>query len=195
MVIGFDFDKVFIDYPPFIPYSFIDYLYKGSLVFRKNRTKNVVLHYRSPGPFEQKIRILSHYPIFRNVIKNNVTSLKKISEMKNCKTYLVSSRFGFLKERTENIMDKYHLKKYFDGIYFNFENQQPHIFKEKTIKKLKIDIYIDDDLDLALYLAKKNPALKIFWLRDGRSNEAALPKNVISITKLKDLEKYLHNGK
>lgn len=195
MVIGFDFDKVFIDYPPFLPYSLIDYLYKGSLVFRKNRTKNVVLHYRFPGSIEQKIRIMSHYPLFRHLIKENVMELKLLAEQKHYKTYLVSSRFGFLKKRTELILEKYKLKKYFDGIYFNFDNKQPHVFKEETIRKLKIDKYIDDDLDLALYLSKKIPRITIFWLKDGRPDEGPLPKNVIAIKDLKELKKYIGNGK
>lgn len=192
MIIGFDFDKVFIDYPPFIPYSIIDYLYKGSLVLRKNGTKNVILHYRFPGSFEQKVRILSHYPIFRRPLKNNISALKKITESKEDKTYLVSSRFGFLKKRTDVILQKYNLNKYFDGIYFNYSNMQPHIFKEKTIRNLKIEIYIDDDIDLALYLAKKIPNLRIFWVRDGRERIGPLPTNVIPIKNLYELSNYLH---
>lgn len=195
MTIGFDFDKVFIDYPPFIPYFLIDYLYKGSLVFRKNRTKDIILHYRTPGSLEQKIRVLSHYPIFRRAIKENVGTLKKMAAKNKYKIYLVSSRFGFLEKRTENLMKKYGLNNYFSGVYFNFKNNQPHIFKEETIKKLKIDTYIDDDLDLAIYLSKKIPTLKIYWLKDGRKKEGPLPKNVIAISNLKELEKYIQNGK
>jgi hypothetical protein len=195
MTLGFDFDKVFIDYPPFIPYTLVDYLYKGSLVFRKNRTKNVVLHYRFPGPFEQKIRVLSHYPLFRHVIKPNVASLKRIAAKKKYKTYLVSSRFGFLKDRTQLLMEKHKFKDYFDGVYFNFENKQPHLFKEETIRNLKIDTYIDDDLDLVLYLSKKIPDLKIYWLKDGRKKNDQLPKNITAISSLKELEKFIGHGK
>lgn len=89
-------------------------------------------------------------------------------------------------------MNKHKFEKYFDGVYFNFQNSQPHLFKEKTIKKLKIDTYIDDDLDLAIYLSKKIPTLKIYWLRDGRKKEGPLPKNIIAITDLKELEKIIN---
>lgn len=191
MVIGFDFDKVFIDYPPFIPYSIIDFLYKGSLAFRKGKTKNANLHYRFPGEIEQKIRIVSHFSLFRNPISKNIAVLKKISERKNGKTYLVSSRFSFLKKRTDSILSKYNLNKYFDGIYFNYENKQPHLFKELTIKKLGIDTYIDDDLDLSLYLSSRMPQLTIFWVSDGRTQTSILPKNVIGIKDLSELYKNL----
>jgi hypothetical protein len=183
MVIGFDFDKVFIDFPPFIPYSFIDYLYKGS---------PNTLHYRFPGKLEQKIRIFSHYPPFRHPLRNNINALKNIVNEKKYTTYLVSSRFGFLKKRTEAILNKYKLNQYFDGIFFNYEDRQPHVFKEETIRRLKIDTYIDDDIDLALYLAKKIPSLRIFWVRDGREKVGPLPANIIAIKDLSDLTNYLH---
>jgi len=187
MIIGFDFDKVFIDYPPLLPYGLIDFLYKGTVVFKKGKAKNDKLHYRFPGVVEQKIRIISHYSIFRNPIKENIGVLRKISGRGGNKTYLVSSRFSFLKTKTEEILKKYDLNKYFDGIYFNFEDKQPHLFKEQTIKNLKIDTYIDDDLDLSLYLAQKMPNLTIYWVRDGRKKEGNLPKNVIAIKDLKEL--------
>ena len=191
MVIGFDFDKVFKDYPPLIPYGFIDFLYKGAVFPRKTKESTLKLHYRFPGTIEQKIRILSHFPIFRHPLKTNISELKKISEENKNKTYLVSSRFSFLRQRTETILTRYKLNKYFHGIYFNYENKQPHIFKEETIRKLKIDIYVDDDLDLSLFLAKKLPKLIIYWVRDGRGVEVNLPKNIVAIKDLRDLQKHL----
>ncbi len=193
MVVGFDFDKVFIDYPPFIPYFLIDFLYKGRSVFKKS-SKNFAPHYRIPGPIEQKIRVVSHHPIFRHQISENVELLKEISSDKKIKKYLVSSRFYFLKKRTDDILKKYQLKKYFDGIYFNYDNKQPHLFKEDTIRKLKIDTYIDDDVQLSVFLAQRNPKLTIFWVNDGRKTDIKLPKNVIPINNLQELKKYIKHA-
>ena len=190
MRIGFDFDKVFIDYPPMLPYFIIDFLYKGTSVFKKSGMKAEELHYRYPGNMEQKIRVLSHHPTLRKPIKNNITFLKKISVKKNYQTFLISSRFSFLKKRTEIILKKYKLDKCFDGIFFNFNDQQPHIFKEMTIKKLKIDAYVDDDLQLSLYLSKKMPDLSIYWVTNDTMN-IKLPKNITPIKNLGHLEKYL----
>lgn len=191
MIIGFDFDKIFIDTPPFIPSRLIDFLYKGGSYFNRE-IKEGHLHYRYPGNFEQKIRIVSHHPIFRRPITNNIEAIKKIAKRNGCKTYLVSSRFGFLKKRTQTIIEKYHLDQYFDGVYFNYKNQQPHLFKEETIKKLGIEKYIDDDLDLALYLSSKMPQLKIYWLKNKEGGKIVLPKNVIPISGISEfMEKYL----
>lgn len=191
MRIGFDFDKVFINYPPMIPYFLIDFLYKGTSVFKKKITNNNSLHYRFPGLLEQRVRILSHYPIFRHPIVNNLLALQKISKDKTIKTYLISSRFSFLKKRTDIVVRKHLLDEQFDGIYFNFDNKQPHLFKEETIKKLKIDTYIDDDLQLCLYLAKKMPKIKIFWVKNGRKADLPLPKNIVPIKGLDELINYL----
>lgn len=192
MRIGFDFDKVFINYPPFLPYFLVDFLYKGTSVFRKTTASTSSLHYRFPGFIEQKIRIFSHYPLFRSPIKKNIEVLKNLTGGKSRQAYLVSSRFSFLKKRTDAILKKYKLHNYFDGIYFNYENQQPHLFKEQTIKKLKLDTYIDDDLQLSLYLSKKIPSLTIYWVIDGRSNSPILPRNVIAINDLRELKNYIH---
>lgn len=191
MVIGFDFDKVFINYPPFVPYFLVDFLYKGRSVFENKPTRTTNLHYRFPGYYEQLLRILTHHPILRNPITENINYLKKITKLKKNKTYLVSSRYSFLRDRTEKIIDKYSLEKYFDGIYFNYENIQPHIFKEKTIKKLRIEVYIDDDLHLAMYLARKIPSLKIFWVNDGNDTRVKMPNSITAIRNLEELEKYL----
>lgn len=190
MIVGFDFDKVFIDYPPLLPYSFVDFLYKGTSVFAKKNGKEMLLHYRFPGRVEQKIRILSHFPIFRQPIKKNLTVLKSISSDNKNKAYLVSSRFGFLRKRTEILLDKYRIRKHFDGIYFNYKNLQPHIFKEQTIRALEIDTYIDDDLDLSLYLARRIPTLTIYWIRSG-NRDIKLPDNIIAIKDLGELKKLL----
>lgn len=190
MLIGFDFDKIFIDTPPFIPNTLVDFLYKGGSYFKRGGKKSH-LHYRYPGYFEQKIRVFSHTPIFRPPLRDNLATLEELCKRNDTKLYLISSRFSFLKARTEAFLKKSKLKSCFEGMYFNFDNEQPHLFKLKMIKKLKIDTYIDDDLDVALYLSEQIPKLKIYWVTDGRSKETKLPTNITAIKNLKELEKYL----
>ena len=190
MNIGFDFDKVFINYPPLIPDGLVDFIYKGR-IFKKNKREDG-LSYRFPSLIEKKIRLFSHQLYFRHPIKSNIKALEKISREKGINTYLVSSRYSFLKDITSKILEKNKLKQYFKGIYFNYENSQPHLFKEETIKKLGIEKYIDDDLDLALYLSEKMPKLKIYWLNYKRQAKTRLPKNVIPIKNINEfLEKYI----
>ncbi len=192
--IGFDFDKVFVSYPPIIPDKLIDFLYKGSFAIKKEKSAdNFKLKYRIPGLFEQKIRIISHNYIFRPPIKNNIKSLREINKKTKCELYLISSRFGFLKEKTNSWLDKNKMKNDFNGIHFNFNNIQPHIFKERVIIKKGISHYIDDDLDLLVYLSKKLPENTFFWLTDNKKHGyKSLPKNIKIIKSIKELyTKYL----
>jgi len=190
--IGFDFDKVFVSYPPVIPDILIDYLYKGNIVLKKGNDFNN-LKYRMPGFLEQQLRIFSHNHIFRPPLKNNIKALRKLRKNSDHKLYLISSRFGFLKDQTNAWLDRQKLRKDFDGIHFNFENKQPHIFKENVIKKLQITHYVDDDLDLLVYLSKKMPENNFFWITDKKNHSYKNPKkNIIIIKSIKNLfAKYL----
>lgn len=179
MNIGFDLDKVFINYPPFIPAYLIDKRYKLK--------ENGELIYRFPKKPEQWLRITLHYPVFRPLIKKNVETLRNLDQQQN-KLYLISSRFGFLKNRTETIMNKYSLTQYFDGIYFNYTNEQPHIFKNAVIKTLHLDMYIDDDLSILKYIAKYNKKIKLFWLNYKESKK--ISTNIYAIQNLSEVLSY-----
>lgn len=173
MHLGFDLDKIFIDYPPFVPDKLIDYLYKK---------KKEALLYRIPSKPEQLLRIFTHYSFFRPTIAENVKFIKNLAKTKTNKYYLISSRFSFLRKRTDAITNKYGLDKIFDQMFFNFENQQPHIFKNGVIKKMKIDRYVDDDLPLLKFVAEDNKNVKFFWL--NKTIKKQLSKNIIAITNL-----------
>jgi len=177
MNIGFDLDKVFIDTPSFVPDRLIDRLYKKS--------GNGNLLYRIPGPVEQAFRKLTHFPFMRPPIKKNLLFLKNFPK-KNNKLYLISSRYKFLRPETAKIIKKYNFIKLFDELFFNFKDKQPHIFKDEVIKKLKLDLYIDDDLALLKYVAKNNPRTKFFWLNNNFQT-IELPKNITSINNLSEI--------
>lgn len=177
MNIGFDLDKIFVDYPPLVPDKLIDRLYK--------KKSNGILEYRFPSQLEQRLRQFSHQPLFRPTIKKNIEHLKKIDKEGN-KLFLISSRFGFLKPQTERLIKKLEFDKVFDGIYFNYSNEQPHIFKSNLIQKLKLDIYIDDDFALLKYTAKHNKKTMFYWL-NKHVKRNKLTRNIIAIPTLSDI--------
>ncbi len=179
MNIGFDLDKIFLNFPPVIPSKIIDLLYKGKA--------NHELKYRIPSRPEQTIRILSHHPFFRSPITQNLNYLRKISLENKNKHYLISSRFSFLKNRTDQLIKHYNLDKIFNTMYFNYENKQPHKFKNEIIKKLNLDKYIDDDLQLLEYLIDKHPKTKFFWL--NKQTSKPLNKNLFAIKRISEMFK------
>src|SRR6185503_6799514 len=177
MNIGFDFDKVFIDYPPFLPKKLFDKFYK--------KRDNGVLLYRIPAYPEQILRKTLHLPFMRPPIKENLAFLKGISKKEN-KLFLISSRYKFLEKETNRLIQKYQLDKIFDSMYFNYENKQPHLFKEEVMKYLDLHKYIDDDLSLLKHVAKDNNKTKFYWLNTNGSSQT-YPKNIIEITTLDEI--------
>lgn len=172
--IGFDLDKIFINHPPFVPYSFIEYFYK-----KQNNT----LSYRIPGKIEQNLRIFTHGTHLRPPIQKNIEALRLIAKKKGSVLYLISGRFSFLKKKTHEWDKKHAIFKYFTKTFLNSRNEQPHLFKARIIKQEKIEKYIDDDLDLLLYLNRKNPNVEFFWITGSKT----VPKLPRGIKRLKDL--------
>lgn len=177
MNIGFDLDKIFINYPPLIPSWIIDKLYKEK--------SNGILKYRIPGKIEQRIRQLSHTPFLRLPITQNVNYLKSLHLKNGNKLYLISSRFSFLKKQTEDLVKRNGFDKIFTVLSFNYEDKQPHLFKNKLIKQHNINIYVDDDLALLKYLSKNNPKTHFFWLNN--TTQGKISTNLFAITKLSDM--------
>lgn len=177
MNVGFDLDKIFIDYPPFVPDGLIDRLYK--------KKSNGELSYRIPSKAEQIVRLISHYSLFRPPIKKNIEIIKKLHRKNTDKYYLISSRFNFLRNKTEALIKKHQLDKFFDRLFFNFKNEQPHFFKKAVIEKLKIDLYVDDDLSLLNYLLLENSKTKFFWLNNNESKK--LKGNLFAIKDLSEM--------
>lgn len=174
MNIGFDLDKIFINYPPFIPDSVIDSLYKEK--------SDGILSYRIPSKIEQMLRFLSHYPPLRPPIMANIEFVKQNKQKNNDKYYLISSRFNFLKGRTQAITKKYQFDTIFDSMFFNYNNEQPHMFKERILRKLLVDRYVDDDLQLLRYLTLRNPKVDFYWLNGKKAG--TLENNLFAITRL-----------
>ena len=177
MNVGFDLDKVFINFPPFVPSRVIEWLYKDGV--------NTHLSYRIPSKPEQFLRLLLHYPLFRQPINKNIEFVKNISKNNAHNYFLISGRFSFLKKRTDEIIKKYELDKVFQKILINLGDEQPHIFKSNLIKKLQIDKYVDDDLYLLKYASKQNPKTNFFWLNNKVSKP--MENNLFAIKNISEM--------
>lgn len=173
MNIGFDLDGIFIDKPPIIPKKIIEWLYRG----HDHR-----LFYRFPSKPEQWIRNITHVGLLRPAIGENIQEIRKIRLHNAHRYYLISSRFGFLKKRTEYLIKKYELQNIFYDMFFNSEDEQPHVFKEDMLRKLKIDRYVDDDLPLLQFLAPRNQKIQFYWFNTKITK--LLGKNLFAITNL-----------
>lgn len=163
--IGLDLDGVLVDKPPFVPKRLLEWLVRGH--------KNKRLTYRYPAlRFERWLRWFSHHPIFRPPIRENLEFIKKISKKKEYELYLISGRYSFLEDRTWKWLRRYQIDGLFEQVSINLADEQPHLFKEKAIKDLKINFFIDDDLPLAKYLANSTPRVEIFCFDQKRKRQS-----------------------
>ncbi len=179
MNIGFDLDGIFVKGPPFVPKILIERLYKEK--------DNGVLLYRIPGTFEQAFRKVTHSSILRPSINKNLAFLQTLAKEKQYNLYLITSRFGFLQRQTEQIAKKHHFDSIFKKLYLNYNNEQPHEFKNRIMKELGIERYIDDDFSLIRYLAKHNPKILFYWLNSHQQKQ--ITENIFAITNISAITK------
>ena len=178
MRIGFDLDRIFINTPPFVPNSLISKFYK--------KRDNGILLYRIPSRPEQLLRKAAHTTPFRPPMKANLAFLRALAKEKKHHLYLISSRFKFLEPETNYIVKKYGLDHIFEKLYFNYDNKQPHEFKNEILQKLHLDIFVDDDLSLVRYVAKNNPGTTFFWF-DEQAKPAKLGSNIRAVAHLEEI--------
>jgi hypothetical protein len=123
----------------------------------------------------------------RPPIKKNLSFLQSLSKEKKHNLYLISSRFGFLKKQTEKLAKRHSFYSIFKKLYFNYQNEQPHEFKDRVLKEIKIDRYIDDDLALIKHLAKENPKSIFYWLNTRLKKK--LTHNILAVTDITEVVK------
>ena len=168
--IGLDLDGVLVGLPPLTSSTIIEYLYKDQ--------KATKLSYRFPGSVEQSVRKLTHFPFVRPPLEPNCTILRKIYSKYDL--YLITGRYKFLENLTNTWLSKYNLTSCFKKIYINTKNEQPHLFKNQIITKLKLSAYIEDDFDSIMYLATHNVKTQFYWYT--KSNTTTLnASNVVAI--------------
>ena len=169
--IAFDLDGVIIDKPPLIPKKLLERLFRG-----KNKNG---LYYRFPhSKLEQKIRKISHFYLLRPPIRKNIEFIRQLAQDKKNELYAVSGRYSFLEKETDIWLEKRKIKNLFKKIFINLENEQPHLFKERILKEIKVDIFVDDDLLLTRYIRERTNKTKIFCFPvDVREIEKIISKN------------------
>ncbi|MCJ7828078.1 hypothetical protein MUP65_02970 [Patescibacteria group bacterium] len=151
--IGFDLDGVLIDKPPLMPRWLLHWLFKGS---------SKKLNYCCPTcGWNRWLRVWSHQPWLRPPIVENISFLRELAAKKGVKLYLISSRYSFLKKATQKILRKRGIETLFDEIVLNEKDQPSHLFKEEALRRLKVQVYFEDDIEVIGYLRKVLPGLEV----------------------------------
>ena len=156
--IGFDLDGVLLYNPARIVRPIISFIKKFFI-------KKKGLSFYSPHTFWEKQlwRLFHKSSIF---IAPGLDDIKKLIRTKKIKAYIITARYSYLKNDLKKWLKKMKINQSFSGIYYNQKDEQPHLFKEKMIRKLKLDLYIEDNWDIVKYLESKvkSQKLKVFWI-------------------------------
>ena len=94
---------------------------------------------------------------------HGVKEIINLIKQKKIKAYVVSARYELLENDFVNWIKIIDPKNNFSGCFYNNKNDQPQLFKERMIDKLKLDLYVEDNWDIVSYLNLKSK-IKIFWI-------------------------------
>lgn len=167
--VGFDLDGVILYNPARIVRPII-------VKLKKIFFKNDVEKFHLPQNWLQKTAwlFLHKSSLFPS---SGLHDIKKLIETGKIEAYIISARYELLKDDFDSWLNNINAKKYFKGCYHNNDNEQPYLYKEKMIKKLNLDIYVEDNWDIVKYLkskvkSQKSPLrpsgfegrAKVFWI-------------------------------
>ncbi|MCR4264404.1 MAG: hypothetical protein NUV98_06840 [Candidatus Roizmanbacteria bacterium] len=161
--IGFDFDGV-------IAYNPLRVLRRPAMGMKQFFFPSSELTF--PIPRQKTFRFLwelahetSFFPSY------GFAELKRLLRGKKIEAYILTGRFSFLEDNLRRWLVKWNADNMFTGIYVNKEFEQPHHFKEQMLKKLKLDYYVEDNLDIVTYLltskqikANRKNTTEIHWI-------------------------------
>lgn len=90
--------------------------------------------------------------------------IKNLSKNNKIEAYIITGRYSFLEKDFNKWLKTIKAKTFVKKSIFNIENKQPHVFKEEMIKKLGLDIFVEDNWGIVKYLRKKPLKTKILWI-------------------------------
>jgi len=96
--------------------------------------------------------------------ERGLNDLKLLAKNKKVHMHLITGRFNFLERSMNKWLDRQKVTKAFETININRNHDQPHQFKEKLIKEMGLDYFVEDNWDAVEYLLQNCPKTKILWI-------------------------------
>ncbi len=157
--VGFDLDGVILYNPIRVLRPFAKKILKPLKSSFLHQKKDAF--YLPQSSFERFLWRLIHLTSFK--VNKGYGEIAKLSKNRNIEFYLITGRYGFLKDDYDKWLKTIDADKVFKKCYINEKNSQPNDFKEEMIKKLKLDIYVEDNWDIIEKLNHHTGA-EILWI-------------------------------
>lgn len=161
--VGFDMDGVLLYNPARIIRPFISLLKKKKVLERKE------LEFYVPHPgWEEFFWEMLHKSSF--CLAPGYKQILQLRKQNLIEPYLITARFNHLKKDYLKWKKRMKADEVFKQCFINDQDEQPHLFKERMIKELKLDVFVEDNWDIVHYLdqmsslANKKNKPKIIWV-------------------------------
>ncbi len=175
--IGFDLDGVILFNPSRVFRSLISKSKQAHLLPRKE-----LEFYHPTSQLEKLLWLLVHKSSFKLAV--GFAQLEELALSNQLELYIVSARFACLRSDTQKwqkVIDRNHI---FKGIYFNDQDEQPHLFKQKMIKMLDLDIFVEDNWDVVHYLSNNQQKTQVWWLSNLLDQKISYPYKFFSLREI-----------
>lgn len=182
--IGFDLDGVLL-YNPARVFRPITIGVK-KLLPKKAAADHVHFYYPT-SRLEQIIWHIVHWSSL--FVAEGFDDIKDLTKKNKIEAYIVTSRYDCLKSDFQRWLKTLNKEHSFIQTFHNEQNLQPHVFKEKKIKELGLDFFVEDNWDIVRHINKttKTPTL---WISNALDRE--IPYDLKFFT-LKDAMHFIKN--
>lgn len=187
--VGFDLDGVILYNPVRIFRPIASFL--KPLIFKKKFKDD---NFYFPHSFLEKI-------IWALIHKTSIwpasglEEIKKLTKNNKIQAYIITARYSFLKKDFDKWMKFMDANDTFTGCFYNELDEQPNVFKDKMIKKLNLDIFVEDNWGVVQKLNESNNKYgkKIFWIYNVFDRRIIYPHKFSSLKKVLEYikKKYL----
>lgn len=153
--VGFDMDGVLLYNPIRVARPIVSSIKRIILGKRS-------LHFYYPkSNYEKLLWHLVHKSSIYNA--PGIHEISRLVKQGKIEAYLVTARYNFLGPSVNKWVKRNNLEHTFKEVIYNSKDEQPHEFKERIVKKLHLDIYIEDNLDIVQHLSKTTKA-QVMWI-------------------------------
>jgi hypothetical protein len=90
--------------------------------------------------------------------------LRDLTSQNVIEAHLVTSRFAFLEQNLYQFLNRWNLRQCFTSITLNKREEQPHKYKERVIRKMKFDYFLEDNWDIVAHLSSAVTDTEIHWI-------------------------------